>query len=277
VLRIWGWSLLLCLTGTASLLLLAHSSTFGERLSVQAPVAVIGTSLVAYAVPPSGDDLLGDGRSFIRIAANGMSEETVITVAEQLIAERKVETLLLEAYPFMRDFRGAPHQPSLQTPMQRWLYMLLLESNSIKRTLKAVLGHVLGYQPEPLFLDEVSDGSFDVIDETAMRASYPLRLRRPRLEPSLRDIVDAAKKQGILTFFIAPPRSAAAGAVMGASEAARLDLHIREEASRLNIELLFPATIWPNDFFKDQGHLNRKGRIRFIEELRRAWKVRHGS
>ena len=66
---------------------------------------------------------------------------------------------------------------------------------------------------------------------------------------------------------LAPPRSEAAADYLGEEATKNLESHVRDVANRLDLPVFMPQSFWPNEFFVDQAHLNRRGRQRFCAEL----------
>ena len=70
------------------------------------PIAVVGTSLVAYGLPDEDTitgSLLSDGRKHVRVGLANPTELEILQLGNQAL-EQNAELIFIEASPFVRSF-----------------------------------------------------------------------------------------------------------------------------------------------------------------------------
>jgi hypothetical protein len=239
-----------------------------------APVVVIGSSLMAHAVPWHGDghhSLLGDGRAHVRWAIGAISEaQTLQLVAGAL--QRGARTVLVEVHPLAFDFAFATPAHDVRP--------LALANTVLQESRLAATGlrRLLKLSPTPAPRQARLDGEPDTLDrpfETSPRAFayfYPLHLREPADAVAWAALVQRAREQDAAIILVAPPRSRSAADAMGAAAGEALQRHLKALAQELGVPMFQPGPVWPDDHFIDHAHMNRQGRARFMQELAR-WRA----
>lgn len=270
------WCVALVLAAAAAMAL----TIFGENRSVftidipAAPVIVIGSSLVWGAVPPTGagaDSLLGDGRTHVRLAIANITEAKTVALLGAVL-KTGVQTVLIEANALAFDFASrvpTPDQDSIRpvVVMQSLMNLSARPRESLSNLLDRHRLTRLTSEAQNL------DAAF-LVDSDVVAKLYPLHLRFPRNPEALEEILKKASSARVDLILIAPPRSQLAANAMGPQATETLRLHFQDLARRLNLPLFEPAAVWPNDYFIDQAHMNRRGRARFMRELAQWWASR---
>jgi hypothetical protein len=231
-------------------------------------IIVIGSSLMAYAVPVSGggsDSLLGDGRSHSRIAIRGLMETTLLARLEKAIAMRP-ELIFVEANPLLVDFAYRANQRTCDG----WSYpvrtYLAVQRNRVLIAYRGLRGIEGVYAGEP---DDLA--APHAIDPAEVRLLYPITIRAMCDEARLAALVAQARKQATRIILVLPPRSPDADRLLGTAVASDLRNQTLQLAARLGVEVFAPAGSWRNDEFTDLAHVNSRGRAHFLEDLRAWW------
>ncbi|MGZ0167671.1 MAG: hypothetical protein ACKVII_27430 [Planctomycetales bacterium] len=280
------WGMVICLTAvTVGLLPGSEPPQIIDREVLieterfpESPVVVIGSSLMRYAVPATGsatDSLLDDGRSHVRLALSTITEKETLTALARVLAP-PVECVFVEIQPLGMDFsyQRTPDRFFERTLLHIAVDRIRLFSRNSKRELGRKSGwrSTMDLQPreqrsmteEPSKLDATFQTS-----SVALRQVYPIHLRSPRELDRLQQLLDKANEQHIKIVLVAPPRSQTAVNYIGDDFAESLERHFQNLARQLDLPLFQPARSWPDEFFVDHAHMNRRGRERFCRELAR--------
>ena len=243
-----------------------------------APVVVIGSSLMMYAIPgaESGEQsLLGDGRGHIRLGVSSITESQTITLLERVL-KSQTESIFIEIHPRGMDFASVMRDD--QGIRRIFLHELTDQIRTFSLNSRRELGTRSGWRTktplrtsahwsmtsEPSRLDAV----FNIPRNTFERL-YPIRTRPPAELGRLNRLLSLAKNRNTDVILIAPPRSQAAVDYMGTVCSISLEEHFQNLAEQLDGPLFQPARYWPDAYFIDQAHMNRRGRKRFCNELAR--------
>jgi hypothetical protein len=261
---VWCAVIALGITVSTTLALLGAGPSVVLSDIATAPVVVIGSSLMEHAVPPFGgkvSSLLGDGRAHARLAISSITEPQTVELLN-LVLETEVQTVLIEANALAFDFasRKTTPDPTDIRPVAMMQSLLDLSTRA-RQPLRDLLNK------RPLVSEaEKLDAPFAVQSKTLLQ-NYPLRLRFPSNPEALNATLAVAASKGVALILIAPPRSQLAADAMGPQATEKLWLHFQTVARDLNLPLFQPAAVWPNEYFIDLAHMNRRGRARFLQEL----------
>ncbi|OJU52631.1 MAG: hypothetical protein BGO03_06355 [Mesorhizobium sp. 61-13] len=243
----------------------------------QAPVVVLGSSLMLHAFPEQGPAKwpIDDRRNYVRFAVNSMDEQQTLDLLD-LVTKRPTEMVLVEINPIAFDFAFE------RQTQEAWASWVLAPFNELRRFsiqtrrgLKIVVGAFggTGAPIQQMMATAPPDQPFRIETDVLAKA-YPLSLRSPREAPRLRRIIAKAREAGIEIVFVVPPRSASAESYMGKEAGVEAQKHFAALAQDFGVRLFQPAFAWPDRFFNDQAHLNRAGALRFQEELADWWRQR---
>lgn len=276
----WVWGAALILAVGAGMALTRRDTDSAIRAAAlpatlpNAPVVVIGSSLMAHAVASHGDgndSLLGDGRAHVRWALGAISEaQTLQLVAGAL--QRGARTVLVEVHPLAFDFAFATRASEFQP--------LTLANDFRRQSRQAASGlrHLLKLSPPPAPLQATlfpEPGNLDRLFRVSPRMLalfYPLHLREPADPMAWAALVQRARQQNAAIILLAPPRSRSAADSMGPAAGEALQRHLAARAQELGVPMFQPGPVWPDDHFVDHAHMNRRGRARFMQELAR-WRA----
>lgn len=239
----------------------------------ESDIIVLGSSLMAYAVPVSGggsDSLLGDGRRHVRIATAGLAEPALVARLEKAIAMRPA-LILVEATPLLVDFANQANQ----RPCDGWSYpartYLAVQQKRVLDAYRQLRGRPAHgvYEGDP---DDIA--AAHAIDSDEVRKRYPITIRALCDEARLTALVAQARQQATRIILVLPPRSPDADRLLGAAVPSELRNRTLQLATRLGVEVFAPDGPWPNDEFTDLAHVNLRGRAHFLEDLRAWWATR---
>ena len=278
------WAMVVCMTAVTLGLLqkiqpeeqTAHRDPASDEPIPEAPIVVIGSSLMMYAIPPisSGkNSLLGDSRKHVRLALSNITEPQTIGLLKRVIASQ-TEQVFVEIHPFCFDFSFQKPRDGIfqQTHLHDFIDQIRTFSVLSRRELgrrsgwhsdtKAQLSIEQTITHEPTRLDEAFHIARDSLDQV-----YPLHLRAPRHLDQLEELLGLAQERHLEIVLVATSRSQTAVDYIGSESADALERHIQDVARRLDLPLFQPARCWPDEYFIDQAHMNRRGRERFCNEL----------
>lgn len=238
----------------------------------EASIAVIGSSLMRYAVPPVGStgySLLSDGRTHVRLALGNITEEQQIALLTRVLAS-DVEYVFVEIQPFGIDFRFEEWR------QQTFLHGLVNQARRFSLTARRALGRKFrrrlktestpGQPPSLMSEADKLDAEFHV-SQAALSLLYPIHERSLVEKDRLDELISVASARQVKLALIAPPRSQTAADYMGTARSKSLEKHFQKLAEELGVPLFQPARWWTDDYFIDQAHMNRRGRNRFCREL----------
>ena len=249
--------------------LLAERATRAQRTDI----VVIGSSLMAYAVPVSGHgatSLLGDQRSHRRVAERRMTETSLLNALDLAIAQHS-SLVLLEANPLLVDFGDQSRRRSCDGIQHMIRNTIAAERRRVPEAFRTLFQLPLVYS---FSSDPPNLASKHVISPTIIRELYPLTIRAPCDEPRLEAAVARAKAQGTQVVLVLPPRSPDADRLLGPKVTSELGRRVQELADRLGIDVFAAEGQWPNEEFVDTAHLNIIGRGHFRRALRQWWASR---
>lgn len=236
----------------------------------------IGTSLVGCAVPPKGVGALGGTEEHVRLYVSSLSERSALDLAEVALASRATRTIILEAYPFVRDFRDEVRGAKPLGLLERGADRVILVAQAFTAATRTFVQHwVRGRDPlAPFVVERPIDRPYNLRADTLERL-YPIHVRPPREEARLAALVGQARARGVDVILVAPPRSETAVRLNGKARTADLQREIEDLATRLDVPVFAPVGPWADSLFTDQAHLNRAGRDRFLDALRQFGRVTH--
>ena len=260
---ICGW-LLGPLALLAALLVAARMAPEPQGRFHGADVAVIGSSLTAYAVPESGLGLLGSGVRHWRVGIALPAEAQLLGLLDSAVAERP-GLIVLEANALVTRLAIDPRHAACTAPAAGLRHRVKQAQLSAVDALRHLFGarRSLEGMGEPVWLDRPQ-----VIDQALIKASYPLTVHPPCDEPRLRRAAERARAQGTKVVLIAPPRAPAAARWLDPVQAEAARAEAQALAARLGVALFEPAGPWRDAVFTDHAHLNRQGRAQFVAALR---------
>jgi hypothetical protein len=248
----------------AALLLAAQLTPAPPARFHGAAVAVIGSSLSAYALPESGQNIAPSSGKHWRIGIALPAEPQLLELLESAVAERP-RLILLEANPFVTRFALDPRRGTCASPagkLRQAAKRTQVRSVDGLRRLFGARSSLEG-MGEPAGLDRPQ-----TIDQALLKASYPLAIRPPCDEPRLLAAVRRAQAEGTRVVLIAPPRSPTGERWLGPVQSQAASAEMREMAARLGVPLFEPAGPWLDAGFNDHAHLNAQGRAQFVAALR---------
>lgn len=265
-----AWVIALCLLMLGQWFLF-RSEPAEHQLFEDAEIAVIGSSLLAYAVPETGSGesaLFAGGQTHKRIAISLISEGRAIRLGENALAGG-ARDLLIEVDPFIKGFRDR----SPATECDGWSEQGRAIAWRSKRRSGDAFRRFIGRQSNGNGLGEPSDiQDSQMIDEERLAAIYPLRLHQPRCRQRLEALIQRASAQGAKLTLVLPPRSQAARQLIGPAQSDELRQLAEQLADQLGVSLFAPKGPWPNEQFTDHAHLNVKGRAHFLRALKQ-WRA----
>lgn len=247
-------------------------------------IAVIGTSISRNAYPPtsSSETILGDGRSHLRIGMPFGSPEDIENLFEQALDDG-VQVIIIEANPFI--FAWA-HQVE-RFECTDWECLVRKDLRLVRRDVSErvlwLLGRETAYEtrignglievPGQLLEQQFSDHEGN--GRGATHRGFPLHVLRNIPDARLRALVARAHRDKVEVIMAQPPRSMRARAFLGQQES-----ELRQDSQRLadalHVPLFLPEPTWDDSHYIDWGHLNGKGRQRFLSSLR-DWYQRQQS
>lgn len=268
-----AWAVSFVLAVSIAAVFYTHAPTFEDRVfeGVNAPIVVIGSSLLLFGISPSSDGrdtaLLGDGRAHTRLAITALRERESLDLLQKAI-ESGAETILLEANTFVVDIQHV-HRAAQRGPWEVFKHRVPQFFRPIRAGARAIGG--VGSEFDGRFVRDVkgidTESTFDM---GKLTTDYPLVLHPPRYPAEMATIVQDARRAGIEIMLVAPPRPQAAADILGPEVTGALEEQLIGLAANLDLPLFRPEAVWPNQFFVDHGHLNLRGRRRFMSELA-AW------
>lgn len=276
---VWAWMISLVLATSLAVVFYGHAPTLEERVfdGVDSPVIVIGSSLMLFGISPSsqGSDssLLGDGRAHTRLGVTALKDHESLGLLRRAL-ETGVQTIVLEANTFVIDlqkYHRARQRAKTRGPWET----LRRHAPRFFRPVRAGARALSGLSPEPTGRSIRDIGVLDDgirLDPGKLNADYPLIPHPLRYPDEMRALVRQAGRAGIEIILVAPPRPRAAADILGPEVLVALAEQITGLAADLELPLFRPGPIWPNEYFADHGHLNYRGRLRFMSELA-AWSM----
>ena len=236
-------------------------------------VAVIGSSLLDYAVPETGagpSSLLGDGRQHRRIGIDNISEHEEMVLGERALGDG-ARVVFLEINPMLFNYAQYAQKRACYSPGLSLRIALKDRQTAITDALRAEFGLRGQYDgvAEPGNL-----GFHQLIDYHAAASDYPLAFLQRGLGAQLAAMVSRARRQGSRIILVLPPVSPAGVALMGGAQQREIATRAQDLARRLAVPLFSPDGPWSNGEFIDQGHVNSAGRRHFLDNLRRWWQAR---
>lgn len=271
-----AWSLALC----GNLLFFSAAHHPFQLQMAGKPIAVVGTSLVAYGLPDEDTitgSLLSDGRKHVRVGLANPTELEILQLGNQAL-EQNAELIFIEASPFVRSFsHKADRDPGCNFSIKQIKVgansMVNRLFSSAQVTALSIMGKYRNQardqaiRPTELELGKVQDS----LPNTDL---YPLRPHPVLCPDHLRTFLFAANAKNTQVILILPPRSSYGEKFAGLGSSPALALQAREMAKAYGLELFSPTGPWPNALFVDSGHMNRRGRARLLSELQNWWQGR---
>jgi hypothetical protein len=240
-----------------------------EQVIPPAPIVVIGSSLMRFAMPGVGSGaeggILGDGRAHVRLAISGIREEQALRLLERLL-NQDVDVIFLEANPFVFDFAHRIQKPDIYSTL--FTTILKQKSQDVAAKINGLLQR--GSANELMTTDDSRLTNTFQVDLNAAK-QYPLYLRRSKYVEKLQELIDALKAKEVKVILVAPPRSVWSTQFIGDMAAKNLKTDFQNLAKQLDLPLFQPDTFWKNENFWDSAHMNNIGRKRFLKELKTWW------
>jgi hypothetical protein len=266
-----------CVMATLILIGLVHIEQRSSSLDSlpEAPIVVIGSSLMRHAFPEQGPAKapIGEDQPYVRFAVSSLDEHEALDLLDRVLKE-PTKVILVEINPIAFDFAFEERQRRegrFFSPA--WVLNGLREfSDRARLGLRAVVDTLSGAATvtQQVTAPPRPDRPF-YIDQDLLARLYPLFLRPPREAGRLRLQIARAREKGIEIVLLAPPRSTAAANYIGEDVTLQIRKHLAAVAEGLGLPLFQPAVAWPDNLFVDQAHLNRAGARRFQEELAAWW------
>lgn len=269
-----------CAIATLVLIGLAHIEKRSSLLDSlpEAPIVVIGSSLMRHAFPEQGPARapIGDGQTYVRFAVSGLVEHKALDLVD-LVLKGPTKVILIEINPIAFDFAFEERDQREIWPFSPlWVLKKLRGfSDQARLGLRAVVDTFGGAEPvtQQMTAPARPDHPF-FVDKDLLARLYPLFLRPPREVERLRLQIARAREKGIEIVLLAPPRSTTAASYIGKDASKQIQLHLAAVAEKFGLPLFQPAFAWPDNLFVDQAHLNRTGASRFQQELAAWWRPR---
>lgn len=268
-----AWLVSFLITAGIALALHWQAPVLEDRMleDVDTPVIVIGSSLTLHAVSPFAagqqPSLLGDGRAHTRLAVLSLTEREGLELLRKALASG-VETVLVEASPFIIDVHHI-HQAKQHSVWETIGLAVFAFSRSVWAGAMAMGGEPADWDWRIAVEPENLNDDFALVPHI-MEAVFPLTLHPPSHPQEMRAIAQEARRMGIDVILVAPPRPQTTSEIIGPETVGELAKRLTGLAAELDLPLFRPAPFWPDAFFVDQGHLNLRGRHRFMSELA-AW------
>lgn len=220
------------------------------------PFAVfVGDSLFAHAVPPrlpaSQIFRAADTSAYInRPTKDGLTDREVISRLH-LAVTAQVPKIYVELNPLITDL--TPYENTFAAQQLVWRFSSNLRSSLLQ---------VLGIDNDE---DDLAATFSGKIDESLYSSPHA---HAPRYGDEISREVERARDKNLKLTFVLLPRSEAAARYLGS----QFESDVKKAADAFSLEygvsVWKPAPFWPNNFFKDQGHLNARGREFFLARLR---------
>jgi hypothetical protein len=227
-------------------------------------IAVVGSSLARFGLPPSGPELAGiappdaEGEAR-RLTRSGMEPEDLLRITKYVL-EEEPDYLLIQVEPFL--FQVAP--PRRQAPLR-----------AATRGLRDFLVDVLVPVVHPIFCEpldqrEAVDALGRVFDgEVAFdRGNYPIRLHQREYGSDLKQVVDAAHAAGTKIYLFSLPRSETGIDVLGEEREKQLADAVTKLSADSGLPLLQLGRALPDSNFFDHAHPNHAGREIIVRLLK---------
>lgn len=226
----------------------------------QADVAVIGSSLMAHALPER--DTTGNGRLVRRIGIALPDESELLALIDEAI-EQRVPVIVIEAAPWIADFRLEPEQ-ACKAPAGSLRQSIHTAQVALVDQLRRLFGlrTSLDGMGEPVNLDRPQS-----VNPADIRRFYPLKVHRPCRGAQLAAAVARARAQGSRVVLVLMPRAPLGEKALGPRQALELRLAANNLAESLDLDLFEPVGPWPDSLFVDHAHLGSRGRTQFRREL----------
>lgn len=269
-----AWLLALLLAGVLLVLLSQSDRVRRPYLGLpQAPVTIIGSSLMQHAFPvgiATSPEAGFVDTPYVRFYASSISETKTLDLLDAAL-DGSTKLILIEVNAFVFDF-NAVHRTQFAKNTAPFLSVIEQAQERLadyRAALRGAIGLGASSMAQELTIAPAPDRTIPV---TAAQRSdrFPLWLHDPREMPRLQALVERAKTKAVAIVLIAPPRSQTAVAVLGVVAQAELDANIDRLAAQLGLPVFHSAQDWPDQYFNDQAHMNRQGAARFRAELS-AW------
>ena len=262
-----AWVGALFAVGFGSAALVAYAPVEAEIFDGE-EVALVGSSLIAHAVPEKGVGYpFGEDVRFRRAARNGMSEREAIELSEAAVSDG-LGVIFLEVDPFIKSMRtsrpvGECGLPSDSFRSRIWAarqrYVDAARTLTGFRQIREIAG-------EPDGLDRAQS-----IDAEQINQIYPPILHEPHCRERLNNLAETANAKDVELVLVLPPRSRFSSDMLGNEFNADLTTRAKKLAEEIDASLLVMSGVWPDSHFIDHAHLNQQGRDRFLQELRDWW------
>jgi hypothetical protein len=274
--NIWIGALALAASCFVALVVVGGTRQFSTGLR-HSDRAFLGTSLTRSAFPYEGnvDDLFGDGRRYARLALPSGNVTELTTLLEATVAA-DIKEIFVEIYPFIRTRKGTGRRSKLLAATPVWVggvtQFLDVSAKRIGLNARNSIRTEFGVKPEGIAgrvfvsdanMDNVYDGS-----SKGIAKRYPADYHQPRNARKLGAVVSEAKRKGIRLVFMSYPHSQTVADFIGPGSLAEMVDEMDIFSRDFGVEVWVPALSFSDEYFRDKGHLNQRGRERFLELFR---------
>lgn len=265
-----AWSIAIALAAAGIIFLTAQERIY-DRPFLKGPIVAIGSSLMFHGIPattPRPGGLLGDGRAHARFHKILMSEDETLSLVSRAV-NAGATTVLVDASAFAYDLAFTVADDS-----DPWIIKSSKALLDLSNRRRSGFKWLLGYQTlNPLDEPETLN-SERVVTPHDLASAYPMRLHPLHDPQAVTEVLRDARRKGAEVILIAFPRAQSAADYIGDKAQMALAAHLDALAQSLGIPLFSASPAWPDKYFIDTGHLNARGRARFVAELA-AWWAEH--
>jgi hypothetical protein len=236
-----------------------------------ADVVFIGSSLTRAAIPPAGN-LFGDGRRHVRLSIRGGMSEQRGTEVLAWAVEASVPHVYVEAQPYLRTMKkNVERYANVTDRGPTWMAGFTGSLNRavdvvkpVRRTALRILGIDERLPWRFLDTDDERIGRTYNGNTKGFETRYPLLVHQPRRPLALHEVLSEARRRNIQVTFLMYPQSQTLADYLGPNFVDQMTSAIDTFQREFGVELWAPAMSWPDEFFRDRGHMNLKGRERYL-------------
>ncbi len=239
-----------------------------DDFALSKDMVFVGSSLTRNFIPvesPPGG-MFKDGRTHTRVAVDAIEESQSNWIVEKVL-EQRPKMVFVEIYAYIREFnRNYVISKAEQRLGLGWLQEKLFAlSEAEHMTLRFLASkNPLRYKTtDPEYFDKTGVG----LDRDLIIA-YPVFYRAQKEPERLLSIVRRAKETGVCLVFLAQSNSEHTANYVGKQSLNELTESILTFERTYGVKVWRPAElVWPNELYIDEGHMNRLGRERYLNEL----------
>lgn len=265
-----AWAIAIALAAAGVIFLTVEERIY-DRPFLKGPIVAIGSSLMFHGIPatsPGSGGLLGDGRAHARFHKILMSEDEAISLVSRAV-DAGATTILVDASAFSYDLAFAVADDN-----DPWIIRISKALVDLSNRRRSDFKWLLGYQTlNPLDEPETLNSERTVTPQD-LATAYPMRLHPLHDPQAVVEVLRDARRKGAEVILVSFPKAQSAADYIGEKAQMALIAHLEALAKSLGIPLFSVAPAWANEYFIDTGHLNARGRARFVAELA-AWWAEH--